>query len=960
MIILLVPIVCPSFAEKGMIRSQNIGNSLPEIVYRTGWALVIGINKYPYLFPEYQLKYAVADADVVASLLESKFGFDKSNVILLEDEQATREGIIYAIQKLSDSKYVSKEDCVLVYFSGHGQTVALPESRGGGDMGFLIPYDAQVNLSQEPNPAQYYLSCIGMDDLMNKVANFIPAKHVIFILDTCFSGLALEESPRGLGERIPDYLKPDMSLSVTQIITAGRKGEISVERQELGHGVFTYELLQGLDKGEADFDKDGIITGSDLGAYLKNSVPKLAKQTPRLETRGEGDFLFIPQGKVPPPPPPPVPGSVKLVIYSEPNGANVNINGKEIDTTPCTIDQDIGKQGENEVILSIQKEGYREKQEKVELSEDKPIAWINVHLDKKLAIKYPVSVSIASENIAQPNIEDELIDVINEMGYTIDNNAFISVVEQLSVTSERRISGISPKYMVNFNLSVKVKYLEGGETFDAFTATGGDFGSTKEEAIQKGLLKIKIDKTKLSEAIANCQEKIREKRIRLSGERFEEGQKLFRDGQYREALFKLKEVYPETEYFQQAQKLINDIRQIMVKPAIAVLRFNGNSNEVADTLRDILTTMLVQMDSEGITVLEREQISDILKEQNLELDGIVDPATASEFGRLIGADFVLLGRFITLDDSVELNAELVNAGTAQIVVATHTSLPKSKLNMDELAKNIAGEMRNALKAGKLDKILEIQTPIYKDLDLSVMIMIPEIHVQRPVPDPACETEMIRKFVRSGFKVVDQSQVSKIRETREFKAAVDGDIPSAIAIARQYGAQVIIVGEAFSENIPRRNQDYQTCRSRAEARAIDCDTGMILAANGKEAHATDATEGLASKRALRTAGGLLANDMIKQIAETWKSRSELHDTELFVRKIAYGQLISLELFLKSYKGISDIQRKSFDNGIAVIDIRSRTASTQNIASALANSEFKGFEVKIESTTLNTIEVSILEK
>ena len=115
----------------------------------------------------------------------------------------------------------------------------------------------------------------------------------------------------------------------------------------------------------------------------------------------------------------------------------------------------------------------------------------------------------------------------------------------------------------------------------------------------------------------------------------------------------------------------------------------------------------------------------------------------------------------------------------------------------------------------------------------IMIVIPEQHIGRVVPDPAGETEMIRLFTEKGFTVVDQAQVAKIRASDKLKAALRGDKKAAAAIGKQYGAEVIIVGEAFSETAAPAH-GLSTCRARVEARAIESDTARILAANAKEA------------------------------------------------------------------------------------------------------------------------------
>jgi TolB-like protein len=489
--------------------------------------------------------------------------------------------------------------------------------------------------------------------------------------------------------------------------------------------------------------------------------------------------------------------------------------------------------------------------------------------------KYPLAVSIKlRDGDDLPEMEDNLINTINGLGYPVMENAFILMEGIVSITSEKQIGGVSPKFMIDFKLDIQIKDSEQGSILESFSATGKGLGNTGKEAFQKGLQQIKIDTAKLSEILANCQDdylRIQERRHLFSKERFEEGERLFQQKRYRESLAKLKLVYPETEFFSRAQRLIQDIRWIMPKPVIAVLTFKTNSSSTAENFRDILTTTLVQMEAEEVIVLERNQIEELLKEQKRELDGLVDPATASEFGRQMGAGFMLLGSLTVSGGEIEVDAKLVKVETGTIEIAFHTKATKEQLEM--VAQNIVAEINKAIEAGKLDKPEDDKKLIVDANTPRVMIMIPEEHIHRQaprrIPDPAGETEMIRKFVESGFRVVDQSQVKKIRDTKEGKAATKGDTQSAVAIARQYGAEVIIVGEAFSENLPRPTQELQTCSARVEARAIDADTDIIIAANGKEAHATDATEETAAKKALRTAGGLLADDMIKQITDRWK-------------------------------------------------------------------------------------------
>ena len=112
------------------------------------------------------------------------------------------------------------------------------------------------------------------------------------MMDCRYSGLGLNRSA-GVWPGISDYLCKVSAMRVVQIITAGGQGEQVQEKE--GHGLFTTYFLDAIE-GEADLNKDNVVTGTELGAYLRPMVSNASRQaqTPlfgRLE--GEGEFLFF-------------------------------------------------------------------------------------------------------------------------------------------------------------------------------------------------------------------------------------------------------------------------------------------------------------------------------------------------------------------------------------------------------------------------------------------------------------------------------------------------------------------------------------------------------------------------------------------------------------------------------------------------------------------------------------------
>jgi len=60
------------------------------------------------------------------------------------------------------------------------------------------------------------------------------------------------------------------------IITASRTNEVSIELPELGHGIFSYFLVDGL-KGAADLNRDGIVSLQELYEYVEQQVTTKAR-----------------------------------------------------------------------------------------------------------------------------------------------------------------------------------------------------------------------------------------------------------------------------------------------------------------------------------------------------------------------------------------------------------------------------------------------------------------------------------------------------------------------------------------------------------------------------------------------------------------------------------------------------------------------------------------------------------
>ena len=239
-------------------------------------ALIIGINSYQHVSP---LIHACNDAKAVAQMLVDQFIFPKKNIELLLDANATRDSILRAYLSFANSEVIGTDDRILVFFAGHGHTL----SGRRGETGFLVPVDGKPD----------DLASLIRWDQLTLNADLVPAKHMLFLMDACYGGLALTRTTIPPGSM--RFLKDMLQRYARQVLTAGKPDEAVADSggTRAGHSIFTSYLLDGMEG--AAVPTGGILTGHGLMAYVHDKVGTdvHSRQTPHFGFfDGDGDFIF--------------------------------------------------------------------------------------------------------------------------------------------------------------------------------------------------------------------------------------------------------------------------------------------------------------------------------------------------------------------------------------------------------------------------------------------------------------------------------------------------------------------------------------------------------------------------------------------------------------------------------------------------------------------------------------------
>ncbi|MTB52822.1 caspase family protein [Lewinella sp. W8] len=227
--------------------------------------LTVGINQYKN--PRYNLNYAEADAAGLEAALLSGMGgiVGQTKVYSVRNQAAKREDILTALQQVTAA--AKPQDVFVFYYAGHGTM-----SEGAEPDFFLVPHDVTQIYGNETGLAQRGISATELRTL----AAAIPAQKQLYILDACQSaGLASSFARRGAAE---ERAIAQLARSTgTHWLTASGSTQFASEFDELGHGAFTFVLLQGLSGKAAGSDRR--VSVNELKAYLDAEVPELTQRT---------------------------------------------------------------------------------------------------------------------------------------------------------------------------------------------------------------------------------------------------------------------------------------------------------------------------------------------------------------------------------------------------------------------------------------------------------------------------------------------------------------------------------------------------------------------------------------------------------------------------------------------------------------------------------------------------------
>ncbi|HNG19647.1 MAG TPA: caspase family protein [Candidatus Obscuribacter sp.] len=242
------------------------------------WAVLIGIDRFKDTrIPS--LDYASKDAIDFGKFLVEKGHFAKDHVLVLTNENATRDKIRDAIGGTWLPSRAAKDDLVLIFASTHGS----PKELDVGGENFLVAHDSDSR--------NLYVTGIRFSDLAPEVKERTGCDRVVLLLDACNSGAA-NVGGKGL-IRTSNFDISSLAGEGQIVISSSAANQRSFESKRCTNGVFTRHLISALQKQGQN------TTITEAFNYLKEQVENEVRfdrqltQTPVMRSKWSGGELIL-------------------------------------------------------------------------------------------------------------------------------------------------------------------------------------------------------------------------------------------------------------------------------------------------------------------------------------------------------------------------------------------------------------------------------------------------------------------------------------------------------------------------------------------------------------------------------------------------------------------------------------------------------------------------------------------
>ena len=233
-----------------------------------------------------------------------------------------------------------------------------------------------------------------------------------------------------------------------------------------------------------------------------------------------------------------------------------------------------------------------------------------------------------------------------------------------------------------------------------------------------------------------------------------------------------------------------------------------------------------------------------------------------------------------------------------------------------------------------------------------------------VPDSTVSAVIEQSLLKSGFLLVDHDRIKKLAEKEGVLANIEDKPDKVIALLKQEGAQIFIIGTANStkgEMLHQGDITAITYEAECNLRGFLEDTGqLVFKIPGKPTRGVQRVWRSAAKQALDSQAAVISFQVTEEILKHWTDwLSGQGQLKLEVEGISFKAYLKLKENLKKVEGIKEVNVQ-FNNKIATCSIQS-TEKAENLAEAIIKTlEPLGVSLEISDVSANTIKAKYTGK
>lgn len=243
----------------------------------------------------------------------------------------------------------------------------------------------------------------------------------------------------------------------------------------------------------------------------------------------------------------------------------------------------------------------------------------------------------------------------------------------------------------------------------------------------------------------------------------------------------------------------------------------------------------------------------------------------------------------------------------------------------------------------------------------VMILVDEKSLGT-IPTAEVEGMAIAMIRKAKGQIVDQDMVrSNIKKDQSLLKSV-GDNRGAAAIGLQYGADVMIVGEAVAKPSARRiaESNLRTYEAVATLRAVRTDTSETIASASESASIPALDDVSGSSKALKAAARTALETLIPEMTAEWQNVAKRETKTGSSVAITVGgvdqlwKVKNLREHLKGMSGVKNVVQRDYTSGAAIFEIES-SLPTEELSEKLVLSPPEGLKLQVLSVSKAKMEL-----